>query len=185
MRLVTDDCILVNIDFQEKLLPHMMNNNALVEKVIKLIKGLTALEVPMLTTQQYTKGLGYTDQRISEALGYKNPEELPFIEKSSFSAMDCQEFRDRLDSSGRRNVIITGIEGHVCVTQTIVDLKAAGYNPVPVYDCISSRKKEDYKNGIRRWEHENALPACFETVLFELCRYSGSSVFKEISVLVK
>ena len=185
MRLTAENCILVNIDFQDKLLPHMQDCDAVAERTVKLITGLAALGIPSLTTQQYTKGLGYTDKRIAEALGYENPEELPFIEKTSFSAMDCIEFREKLDAAKRTNVIITGIEGHVCVTQTIVDLKAAGYTPVPVFDCISSRKKEDYESGIRRWQYEGAMPSCFETVLFELCRFSNLPVFKEISALVK
>jgi nicotinamidase-related amidase len=185
MRLKAENCILVNVDFQDRLLPHMRNEEVLVDKVVKLIKGMKALDVPVLTTQQYTKGLGYTDKRIAKALGFENPEELPFIEKSSFSAYDCAEFRERLEASGRKDVIICGIEGHVCVLQTIVDLKAAGYNPVPVSDCISSRTEDDYQSGLRRWIYEKAVPTCFESVLFELCRYSGTPVFKEISALVK
>ncbi len=185
MRITVDDSIHAAIDFQDRLLPHMFNHEALVKKAVRLIGGLNALGVPSIVTQQYTKGLGFTNKEISEAFGYANPEELPFIEKSSFSAMDCEEFRNKLDASGRRTVIITGIEGHVCVTQTIVDLKAAGYNPVPVLDCISSRKNEDYQAGIKRWEWESVLPSCFESLLFELCRDSASPAFKEISALVK
>jgi nicotinamidase-related amidase len=185
MRLTADDSILLIIDFQDRLLPHMWNTEELTDRTVKLIKGMKALEIPMLTTQQYTKGLGYTDKRISEAIGWEKPEELPFIEKKAFSAYDCTEFREKLEASGRRNVIICGIEGHVCVQQTIVDLKAAGYNPVPVSDCISSRTEKDYQSGLRRWSFEKAVPACFESILFELCRYSGTPVFKEISALVK
>ena len=185
MRLKTEDCILVVIDFQDRLLPHMHNTEELVDKSVRLIKGIRLLDVPMLVTQQYTKGLGYTDSRISEALGAESPESLPFIEKNSFSACDCSGFKEKLDAAGRSNVLICGIEAHVCVTQTVVDLKSAGYNPVPVSDCISSRSSVDYESALRRWQYEGALPSCFETVLFELCRYSTNPVFKEISALVK
>jgi len=185
MRIKADDSILINIDFQDRLLPHMISSDELAEKSVKLIRGLTALGLPSLTTQQYTKGLGYTDKRISEALGFEKPEELPFIEKDSFSAFDCPEFKDKLEASGRRNVIITGIEGHVCVTQTAVDLKAAGWNPVMIADCIASRKEADYQFGMKRWEHEGLMISCFESILFELCRYSGTPEFKQISPLVK
>lgn len=185
MRLKAEDSIFVNIDFQDKLLVHMFNSEELAQKVVKLNKAMKLFDVPVLTTQQYTKGLGYTDSRISEAMGYKNPEDLPYIEKDSFSAYDCPEFKEKLEKSKRINVIICGIEGHVCVTQTIVDLKAAGYNPVPVEDCISSRKPADLAAGCKRWQHEGVMTTCYEMLLFELCRYSTNPVFKEISALVK
>ena len=185
MRITAEDSILVNIDFQDRLLPHMYNSNELTEKTVKLIEGIKLLDVPSITTQQYTRGLGYTDKRIAAALGAVNPEELDFIEKNSFSSFDCPEFKQKLDASGRRNVIIAGIEAHVCVLQTVVDLKAAGYNPVLISDCISSRKESDYRIGMKRWEAEGALVSCFESILFELCRYSTNPVFKQISALVK
>ena len=185
MRITTDDSILVNIDFQDRLLPHMFGSDELVEKVIKLVKGAEVLGLPMLTTQQYTRGLGYTDKRITAAMGYENPEELPYIEKAEFSALDCPEFKEKLEASGRRNVIVAGIEGHVCVTQTVVDLKAAGYNPVLIADCISSRKEADYRIGMKRWESEGLMISCFESIVFELCRSSGAPEFKQISALVK
>ena len=185
MRITTDDSILVNIDFQDRLLPHMFGADELVDKTVRLIQGATALGLPMITTQQYTRGLGYTDKRISTALGYDNPEELPFIEKAEFSVLDCDEFKEKLAASGRRNVIVAGIEGHVCVTQSVVDLKAAGYNPVLIADCISSRKEADYNIGMKRWEAEGLLISCFESILFELCRSSKAPAFKQISALVK
>ena len=73
----------------------------------------------------------------------------------------------------------------MCVLQTIVDLQAAGFNCVAVADCISSRNKKDYLTGLGRWTREKAYITCFESILFELCRYSGTAVFKEISALVK
>lgn len=185
MRLTVEDSIFVAIDFQDRLLPHMVNTAELVDKTIKLITGMNALGVPSLITQQYTKGLGYTDQKIAKAFGYDNPEDLPFINKDSFSAFDCSEFREKIESSGRKNVIISGIEGHVCVLQTIVDLQAAGFNCVAVADCISSRTEKDYQIGLKRWEKEQAFVSCFESILFEFCRYSGTQVFREISALVK
>ena len=185
MRLKPEDCVLVNIDYQDRLMPHMFNKDELTQRAVTLIKGIKLFDIPIITTQQYTKGLGYTDRAISAAIGYDNPEELPYIEKRSFSAFDCTEFKDKLEAEKRSNVIICGIEGHVCVTQTIVDLKAAGFTPVPVTDCISSRKKDDYESGLRRWAYEGAMLTCVETLLFELCRYSDAPVFKEISALVK
>ncbi|MBI9106331.1 MAG: isochorismatase family protein [Spirochaetales bacterium] len=185
MRITAEDSILIVVDFQEKLVPHIFNGYAVAEKTAKLIKGIKALGVPVIATQQYTKGLGYSIPIIAEAMGAESPEEMEFIEKSSFSCFDCEEFKTKLDGYGRSNVIICGVEGHVCVSQTIVDLKAAGYSPVAVLDCISSRKEQDFLTAVKRYEYENAVLTCFESILFELCRFSGNEKFKAISALVK
>ena len=185
MRLKPEDSLLVVIDFQERLVPHIHNNKEVVARAAKLVKGMKALDVPVVVTQQYTKGLGNTVSGITEALGFENPADVPFIEKQSFSCLDCKEFKAEIDKAGRNNIIICGIEGHVCVLQTIVDLKGAGYNTVPVIDCISSRRQEDMLTGIKRYEYEKAVPTGFESVLFELCRFSGTDTFKAISALVK
>ena len=185
MRIKAEDSILVVVDFQQRLVPHINNGQAVVEKAAKLIEGIRALEIPVIVTQQYTRGLGYSVPEIAEAMGAGSPEDMPFIEKGSFSCYDCDEFKKSLEAAGRKNVVICGIEGHVCVSQTIVDLKEAGYTPVPVIDCISSRKEEDYRTALMRYQGEGAVIACFESILFELCRYSGSDKFKAISALVK
>ncbi len=185
MRIKPEDSILVVVDFQEKLVPHIFNGEAVAERAAKLIKGMRALDVPVIATQQYTRGLGSSIPAIAEAMGAASPEQMDFVEKSSFSCFDCEEFKTRLEASGRRNVIICGVEGHVCVSQTVVDLKAAGYNPVPVIDCISSRTEANLDVAVKRFEHEDAVITCFESILFELCRYSGNDKFKAVSALVK
>jgi nicotinamidase-related amidase len=185
MRLNPEDSLLAVIDFQEKLVPHIHNYEQVVARAAKLIRGMKALGVPVVVTQQYTRGLGSTVHGIADALGYEDPADMPFMEKQSFSCLDCDEFKAEIDKSGKNNIIICGIEGHVCVLQTIVDLKNAGYNPVPVLDCISSRRSEDMLAAIKRYEYEKALPTGFESVLFELCRVSGTDTFKVISGLVK
>jgi len=185
MRILAEDSILVVVDFQERLVPHIFNGEAVAEKAAKLISGMKVLDIPVIATQQYTRGLGYSVPVIAKAMGADSPEKMDFIEKTSFSCMDCEEFRTELEGYGRSNVIICGIEGHVCVSQTIVDLSAAGYKPVPVLDCISSRKEEDLQTAVKRYEGEGAVISCFESILFEVCRFSGSDNFKAISALVK
>jgi nicotinamidase-related amidase len=185
MRILAEDSILVVVDFQEKLVPHIYNGDAVVEKTAKLIRGMKALGVPVIATQQYTRGLGNSVLEIADAMGAESSEKMDFVEKSSFSCFDCEEFRERLEKSGRRNVIICGIEGHVCVSQTLVDAKAAGYTPVPVIDCISSRTQQNFKVAVKRFEYEDVVITSFESILFELCRYSGNDKFKAISALIK
>lgn len=185
MRITSEDSILVVIDFQERLVPAIYNGEEIVNRTAKLISGMRALDVPVIATQQYTRGLGCSVPAISEAMGADSPEQMDFVEKSSFSCFDNEEFKAKIEASGRRNIIICGIEGHVCVSQTVVDLKAAGYNPVPVIDCISSRTEQNYNVAVKRFENENAVITCFESILFELCRFSKSASFKAISALVK
>ena len=185
MRLKAEDSLLVVIDFQERMMPHILNSGTVLKRSAALIKGIKALDIPVIVTQQYTKGLGATTQIISSALGRENPAELDYIEKTTFSCFDCPEFKSEIEKSGRRNIILCGVEGHVCLLQTIVDLKEAGFNPVPVTDCISSRKEKDYQAGLMRYTAENITPSCFESILFELCRDSSNPAFKQISMLVK
>jgi nicotinamidase-related amidase len=90
-----------------------------------------------------------------------------------------------LASSGKDQVIITGIESHVCVLQTVIDLQQNGYHPVVVEDCISSRKPNDKKIAIERMRKEGVTITTYEAILFELLRYSGGETFKAISRLVK
>ena len=185
MRIKSEESLLVAVDFQQKMMPHINGADRVLQKSALLIKGMKALDVPVIVTQQYTRGLGPTEEIICDALGCTDPDKLDYIEKTTFSCFDCEEFRLAIDKSGRRNIILCGVEAHVCLLQTIVDLKQAAYNPIPVLDCISSRREEDYLNGIRRYEAEKAIPSCFESILFELCRDSGSPVFRTISALVK
>ena len=105
MRLIAEDSIFIAVDFQERLLPHMADFEELTEKTVKLIRGMNVLGIPSLITQQYTRGLGYTDKKIAAAFGYDKPEELPFIEKTSFSAFDCPDFREKLEASGAETLL--------------------------------------------------------------------------------
>ncbi len=185
MRLLAEDTVGVIIDFQDRLVPHMQKKEELIKNTSTLIKGLRHLEIPLLVTQQYTRGLGPTVPELVEALGCSSAEELPYIEKGTFSCADDPAFMEKLKETGRKNVLICGIEGHVCVLQTITDLCAEGYNVNAVVDCISSRKEQDYKTGIERYKFEGAMVSVYESVLFELTRTSKSPYFKGISALVK
>lgn len=126
-RINLDEAILVVVDYQEKLLPAMNNKDEIAEKTAKLIQGCRILGVPILATQQYTKGLGETVDIIKNALTEPIGDDIPasefkHVEKKSFSCMDEPDFRDALVKSGRDQVIVCGIEAHVCVQQTAIDL---------------------------------------------------------------
>lgn len=168
------------IDLQERLFPHMDRKDLLLEKCRILIKGLQILEVPLYLTEQYPKGLGTTLKEIREVIG-----STPAIEKITFSCCDEPAYLRMLEGNERNTLIICGIEAHVCVMQTVVDLANSGYTPVVVEDCISSRNLEDKRVAIHRMRREGAVITTCESILFELARVSGTDEFKAISRLVK
>lgn len=179
MRILAEDTSCLVIDYQEKIVPAMAEREELVQNSVKLLTGLRILGIPMIVTGQYTKGLGLNLKEIFEAAGTEE-----YIDKLSFSAFESAEVQSALEGRGR-NVIVCGIEAHVCVLQTCIDLKDAGYRPVLVTDCISSRQGKDKEIALLRAQQEGILLTTSEAVLFELTRRAGTDVFKQISRLVK
>lgn len=180
MRIRREECAGLLIDIQERLFPHMDQKEELLRKTLMLLKGLNILNVPLLFTEQYPKGLGPTLKAIRETLGAP-----PALEKSAFSCCDEPGYVKAMEELGRKTLIICGIEAHVCVMQTCIDLRASGYAPVLVEDCVSSRNPEDKRVAIHRMSSEGVLIATCESILFELTRNSGTEEFKAISSLVK
>jgi nicotinamidase-related amidase len=180
MRILKDECVGLVIDIQEKLFPVVDEKDDFLNNSKRLILGIQELGVPIITTQQYSKGLGETLNDISILINHFNP-----IEKISFSCYDEPGFVEDLENSDKKIVIICGIEAHVCVLQTAVDLKAAGYVPVVVYDCISSRSKSNKILALERFRYENIIVASLESILFELTRSASAPAFKSISKIVK
>jgi isochorismate hydrolase len=180
MRILREKTIGLVIDIQERLVPVMEENEQLVENCSKLIQGLQILGLPLLVTQQYTKGLGETIDEIKSVIP-----DFQYIEKKDFSCFDEPAFAEKLALSGAKNVIICGIESHVCVLQTAIDLKEAGYVPVVVIDCVSSRSFDNLDLAQERFRFEGIMMTSFESILFELTRSAGAPGFKEISKLVK
>ncbi len=180
MRITKENTIGLVIDIQEKIFPVMSNKQQLIKNCTILIKGLQALELPMVVTQQYTKGLGQTVNEIQSLFA-----DFSFIEKHDFSCCDEPTVVSKINSINAKNVIILGIEAHVCVLQTAVDLKAMGLNPIVVMDCTSSRSQEHFELAKERFRYENIMMTSYESILFELTRSSKSTSFKSISKLVK
>jgi len=180
MRITKENSSGLIIDIQEKLYPVMWEKEQFLDRCRILIKGLNKLGISLVTTQQYTKGLGETLQEIKTII----PEFRP-IEKREFSCCDEPTVVQKLNELKAKNVIICGIESHVCVLQTAIDLKAAGLNPVVVVDCISSRKPGDMELAKERFRFEEIMMASAESILFELCKSSKEPVFKAISALIK
>ncbi len=175
-----EEAMLILIDFQERLMPAMKNGEELAASAIKLIKGCEIMGLPRLVTQQYTRGLGPTISPIHETLGRYNP-----IEKTCFSAMGEQAFVEALAREEGKTIILAGIEAHVCVLQTALDLLEAGYAVFLPADCVSSRYEDDKKYALRRLAQAGVVVTTCEATLFELCVGAHRPGFKEISALIK
>lgn len=180
MRITKEGTIGLVIDIQERLFPVMHEKETLLKNCQILIEGLNQLSVPVLVSQQYTRGLGETLPEVKSLFT-----EFEYLEKKDFSCFDVPEIREKLDAFKAKNVIICGIESHVCVLQTAVDLKEAGLNPIVVMDCVSSRTAENFELAKERFRHEGILMTSYESILFELTRAAGTDEFKAISKLVK
>jgi len=170
----------VLVDVQERLFPHMDQHEKLLRRIRILLEGLKILQVPLLVTEQYPKGLGPTLQPLSMLLDKQD-----VTEKLSFSCCGEAAFSDALKSLKRPIIILSGIEAHVCVLQTTLDLLEEGYSVVVVEDCISSRNPEDKRVAVERMRSEGAVISTCESVLFELTKVAGTDEFKAISRLVK
>lgn len=180
MRINRENTIGLVIDMQERLLPAMEENEMILNNCQILINGLQTLGLPILVTQQYTKGLGETVEPIRSIIQNFNP-----IEKKDFSCCDEAEFAKELERLNTMNIIICGIESHVCVLQTAIDLKEAGLTPIVVMDCISSRSFANVDLAAERFRFEGIMMTSYESILFELTRSSSAPEFKAISNLVK
>ncbi len=176
-----EKAILVVIDVQEKLAPAM--NQELFSQLLLhanlLIEGFKALDLPIIATEQYSKGLGHTVTELNGAT------EQYCIEKMAFSCCGEESFIAALEKSGAKQVLIAGMESHVCVFQTVLDLLDRGYIVHLVSDAVSSRFKSDYDNAISTAARAGAVITTTETALFQLVKVAGTEGFKTVSKLVR
>jgi len=146
----------------------------------KMIRAAKVLSLPIVLTEQYPQGIGRTDPGIRELIA-----DVPVIEKVTFSSCGVAPVREQLESLGRQHVIALGIETHVCVQQTVLDLLALGYTPFVLGDAVGSRKAYDRGTALRRMRQAGAVVTTTESMIFELCREAGTPLFKELLPLVK
>jgi nicotinamidase-related amidase len=168
------------IDIQEKLFPHMYKKEEFLENSIKLIKGLELFNIPFTLNEQHPKGIGSTINPIKELLNDKK-----VYEKVTFSCCKTADTMEEIKRLNKKFVIVFGIEAHVCVMQSVLDLLEAGFIPIVITDCISSRSPHNIDSSIQRMIHSGAILATYESILFELCTSAKNDVFKEISKIVK
>jgi nicotinamidase-related amidase len=171
-----DRTALVVVDVQEAFRPAVLDFERVAAETAKLIQGARALEVPVIVTEQYPKGLGATVPEVTEHLDGVQP-----IEKVCFSAAAADGF----DLAGRDQALVCGIETHVCVSQTAHDLLERGVEVHVARDAVSSRTEENRDVGLRKMERSGAIVTSVETALFELVGAAGSDEFKQVQRLVK
>lgn len=171
---------LVVVDVQEKFAPAIFEWERIIENTVKVIRGFRTLNLPIIATEQYPKGLGRTVPEVAAALGDCKP-----IEKTSFDCFGEKKFVDALKATGAKDVILCGIESHVCVLQTALSAQKAGYRVHLLADAVSSRKKLDYKTALKRMIRADILPSTVEMILFSLIKNKEDPAFKEIRGILK
>jgi len=176
----TDNTVLVVIDIQDRLFRVMTDKERLLQNVLKLIRGVQVLEIPVILTEQYPAGLGPTLPEITRLLPDIKP-----VEKVCFNCCDEERFRQELESLKRQQVLIAGIEAHICVYQTAMALLNRGYEVQVVVDGIDSREVENREVCLTRLNSAGVSPTTTEMALFELLKVGRGDKFKQISNIVK
>jgi nicotinamidase-related amidase len=179
-RLRIEDSALLVVDVQERLVPVMHDPASIVSQVGRLIDGINALDMPVLVTEQYRKGLGVTVPVLADRLSGA----VCNHEKLAFSAC-IEPVLDELSQRGIRSVIVCGIEAHVCVLQTCLDLAKSGYIVAIAVDAISSRRKIDCDTAVSRMLQAQVLPTTVESALLELVGEAGTDQFKAVLPIIK
>lgn len=173
-----EDTVLLVVDVQEKLMPLIPGARKITWNLRRLIDGAAAVGLKALATEQYPQGLGPTLPELAGRLG-----SIP--SKATFSCGGCEPFVSQLMELGASKVMVSGIEAHVCVQQTVLDLLASGYRVYVPVDAVGSRYAIDFETGLKRMESAGATLTTTESALFEWCQVSGTPTFKKISALVR
>ena len=180
--LTREQSLLLVVDVQEKLFPVM--DSELRDGVAKNLKALGAaarrLSLPLLLSEQYPKGLGHTLPELQEALGQVSP-----VEKVAFSCCDVPSFTEQLNGSRKSQVVLAGIEAHVCVLMTGLDLLNLGYQVHVVADATCSRSRQNWQLGLQQLRHAGAVITSTESVIFQLLRRADTDEFRAIQALIK
>lgn len=174
-RLQANEAVLVVVDMQEKLVPTIPEAPRIIPRIGLLVRAAETLEIPILMTTQYAKGLGPTDPRVASMAPAVKP-----IDKITFSCFGSEEFKQALSATGRRSLILCGVESHICVLQTGLDALAEGRPVFLVTDATSSYDAVSSSLGQRRLEKAGCVLTTAEMTIFELMGASGTAAFKSL-----
>ena len=174
------EIIVVIVDIQERLAAVMGERQKVIDNCLHILKAASLLQVPVLVTEQYPKGLGPTVSEIKDALEAYEP-----IKKIAFNCCREPDFLNNIASSGRRKLVLTGMETHICVLQSCLGLLKEDYSVHIASDAVCSRKKDNYKTAIEFMRDAGAVITCTETILFQMLETAGTEEFKFISNRIK
>jgi nicotinamidase-related amidase len=169
------------IDMQEGFRSHISDFAETAARIALVAHAARLLNVPVIVTEQYPKGLGRTASEIQAVF----PPGVSVIEKTAFSSCGAQPFEDALERVQAVHVLVCGIEAHVCVNQTTHDLLARGYQAHLLTDCITARSQQNKQVAFAKMQQSGAIPSCIEMALFELMRDAKHEQFKTIQKLIK
>jgi nicotinamidase-related amidase len=172
---------LLVVDVQEAFRNAIPDFSLIASRIAVAVRGFQVLGLPIFVTEQYPKGLGRTAEEIVLTL----PDGFEFIEKTAFSSCSAAEFVDKLKTAGANQIVLCGVETHVCVSQTAHDLLTQHFDVHLLTDCVASRFEHDKQAGLAKMFASGAVPSSTEMALFELMRDARHAKFKEIQSLVK
>ena len=175
-----ENSLLLIIDLQEKLVKIAKDDIQIILNAEKLLKASEILNIPTIITEQYPKGLGETIPAIKDANKSAN-----YYEKTTFSAIATEEILTAIKNENKKQIILLGIEAHICVLQTALELLENGYEVFVIKDACASRKTENLENAFDRLNSAGAVITDTEITLFELLKSSKHPNFKEIQALIK
>ncbi|MEP6923237.1 MAG: hydrolase [Pyrinomonadaceae bacterium] len=176
-----EDCVFLIVDVQEAFRQSISNFGEISRNIAIFVQGAKSLSVPIMVTEQYPKGLGHTATEISAVL----PTDIDLVEKTAFSSCGSQSFAEKLKMLNRRQIIVAGIEAHICVNQTVHDLLAQEYQVHVLVDCIASRAEQNKQIALAKMQQSGAIYASVEMTLFEIMRDARHGEFKTIQKLIK
>lgn len=180
MKIRKEDCTGLIIDFQERLVPTIAGNRVIIRNTNKLVRGLKVFKVPVYFTQQNTRALGSTVNDLRNTM-----ENFSAVEKMCFSCFNEPQLEQILKNDNKKYIIIAGVETHICVLQTVLDLLNNNYIPVVVEDCTGSSREREKEVAMWRMRKEGAMLTTSESILYELCNKAGNDDFRELLKLVK
>lgn len=180
-RLSRERTALIVIDLQEAFRPVIPDFGEVAARIGKAVQGAHLLEVPIVVTEQYPRGLKHTAREVLDHL----PKVAPIVEKICFSSCGVEQFESALSKNNIKQALVCGIEAHICVCQTVLDLLGSGLDVHLLVDCITSRKPESKTVALERLMRAGAVPSNLEMALFEMMRTADSPQFKAVQSLIK
>jgi nicotinamidase-related amidase len=174
---------LVVVDIQEKMLPHVAEHEQVLAQAVRMLRAAVEMELPITISEQYVRGLGPTVGDIVAAA--EGARDAVRLEKLSFSLLRDETLRERIVGLRRPQVLLVGVETHVCVQQTALDLLGVSLQPVVLADAVGSRRPSDREISLDRLRTADAIVTTVESAIFELLEVSGTELFKRLLPIVR